>query len=193
MLNLLVALPAEAKPLTQHLRLQRQQPDGDFPLYQRDAIRLLLTGPGREAAYRATLYLHAMTDTNEAPFWVNIGIAGHPNAGIGDALLIHSIRDQATGHKWSLPAVSALQLPLADLITVNEPAHEYPENAVFDMEAAGMVAALSLHQQLDRAVVLKIISDNNSHPTSKINGRLVKSLLQNQLTTIDNLLHVLGS
>ena len=193
MLNLLVALPAEAKPLIRHLKLQRQQPDGDFPLYQRDAIQLLLTGPGKEAAYKATRYLHAIADTNDALFWVNIGIAGHPNAAIGDALLMHCIHDQATGRVWSLPTVPNLPLPQADLITVNEPADEYPENAVFDMEAAGMMAALSLYQQLDRAVVLKVISDNNSHPTSKINGRLVKSLLQNQLSTIDNLLHAIGS
>lgn len=190
MINLLVALPTEAKPLSQHLGLKRCQPDGAFPIYRGGNIQLVLSGPGSENATKACHFLH--NTGPDADYWINIGIAGHPSAEISQLFQANRVIDDETGAAWNLPTHPILQLPQANLITVNEPVEDYPENALYDMEAAGMIAALAADDRLEHTIVLKIVSDNHNNSTTQISGRLVKSLINNHLNTIDNLLNAIN-
>ncbi|MCF6282351.1 MAG: hypothetical protein L3J28_09100 [Candidatus Polarisedimenticolaceae bacterium] len=189
MINLIVALPAEAKPLNQHLGLKRIQPDGDYPIYRNANIQLVLCGPGKQHAAIASLSL--INNTPNSNHWINIGIAGHPTAAVGEFFQINRVIDQSTANSWNLTHYHNTSLPLSGLITVNEAVTDYPENTLYDMEAAGMVALLAEHNQLAEVTVLKIVSDNLQNPTTQINGRLVKSLINHHLDTIDKLLHAI--
>ncbi len=187
MINLIVALPAEAKPLNQYFGLKRIQPDGDYPIYRNDDIQLLLSGPGREQAADACQSLIG-SDTD---YWLNIGIAGHPTATIGELFQVNHVYNRSTEKSWKLPCQHALSLPHSRLITVNEAITDYPENALYDMEAAGIIDRLAEHGQLARTTVLKVVSDNVENTAKQINGPLVKLLINNHLNTIDKLLHAI--
>ena len=191
MINLLVALPAEAKPLNQYLGLKRVQPDGSFPIYREGAIQLVLCGSGRVRAAEATQSLLNSGSTN-ADHWINIGIAGHPAAALGELFQVNQAIDDETKTVWNLPINPTLQLAQANLITVNEPVADYPENALYDMEAAGLIEVLAAAGELERVVILKIVSDNHNNPISQINGQRVKSLINSHLNTLDRLLHAIN-
>ena len=189
MINLLVALPAEAKPLNQHLGLKRIQPDGDLPIYRKGNTQLVLCGVGRARAARASQYLCSGSTTD---YWINIGIAGHPSAAVGELFQVNQVSEKVTGNEWELPYSLISPPTLSRLITVDEPAENYPENALYDMEASGLVAVLAAQNQLERTTILKIVSDNLSNPTTQISGRQIKSLISIHLDTIDRVLHAIN-
>ncbi len=184
MINLIVALPAEAKPLNQHFGLKRVQPDGDFPIYRNGNIQLLLSGSGAE---RAANTCRSMINSSD-DYWINIGIAGHPTAAVGELFQVNRLVDHTTGKLWNL---TCLHQPQSHLITVNEAIADYPENALYDMEAAGITSLLEEHDQLSRTIIMKIVSDNLQNPTTQVTGRLVKSLINHQLATIDKVIHAI--
>jgi len=187
MINLIVALSAEAKPINQHFALRRVQPDGDYPIYRNGDIRLVLSGPGEQRAADACQSLIS----SDADYWINIGIAGHPTAAISELFQINQVDRKETGNSWTLLCQHAISLPHSRLITANKAISNYPENALYDMEAAGIIEVLAKHDQLSRTIVLKVVSDNLENPTTQINGRLVKSLINHHLNTIDKLLHAI--
>jgi hypothetical protein len=184
MINLIVALPAEAKPLNQHFGLKRVQPDGDRPIYRNGDIQLLLSGHGSEQAANACRSIISSDDD----YWINVGIAGHPNAAVGELFQVNQVVHKATRKTWELSCQYPSQ---SGLITVDEPVTHYPENALYDMEAAGITSLLAESDQLAKTIILKIVSDNLQNPTTQISGRLVKSLINHQLETIDKIIHAI--
>ncbi|MCG7909573.1 MAG: hypothetical protein JAY82_07335, partial [Candidatus Thiodiazotropha taylori] len=60
-LNLLTALPAEAKPLIKCFALQRHQPVDAIPLYKAEGIHLAVSGPGLKSIAPAVSYLQQMS------------------------------------------------------------------------------------------------------------------------------------
>ena len=185
---LLVALPAEAKPLIRAFGLQRQQPDGAFPCYSKDSICLILTGPGLRAAGDAVSF--AMQRASTAPaFWINLGIAGHSQLAPGSCLLADKIKHPSTGREWRLqPPAGLTELIMGSLRCVDQPETGYAEAAGYDMESAAIAEALSENGLLPRLQVVKIISDNPLHPARGISARMVGDLIQAQLPLIEGLI-----
>ncbi len=73
MINFVLDLPSEARPLLTYFVLQKLDSSTDFPLYEKDGLRLIVTGIGKIAAAAATAYLHALRPTTPA-VWFNIGV-----------------------------------------------------------------------------------------------------------------------
>ncbi len=184
MINLIVALPAEAKPINQHFALKRVQPDGDYPIYRNGNIQLLLSGPGADSTIKACCsMIHSDND-----YWINIGIAGHPTAAIGELFQVNQVVDHSTGRLWNL---ASLYQPQSPLITVDKPISDYPEHALYDMEAAAITSLRAEHGQLPHTIILKIVSDNLQNPITQVTGQLVKSLIISQLTAIEKIIHAI--
>ncbi len=184
MINLIVALPAEAKPLNQHFGLKRIQPDGDYPIYRNDDIQLILSGPGAEHAANACRSIINSGDD----YWINIGIAGHPTAAVGELFQVNRVVDHSTGRLWNL---ASLYQPQSPLITVDKPITDYPEHALYDMEAAAITSLRAEHGQLPHTIILKIVSDNVQNPITQVTGQLVKSLVISQLAAIEKIIHAI--
>jgi hypothetical protein len=191
-LNLVIALPAEAKALNQLLGLKRLQPDAALPLYTGADIALALCGPGSEAAHRGVEFLRRI-NTNANALWLNIGIAGHCELPLGEALLASQVTSKVDGACWLLSPPDVPACVTGALMTVTEPCLDYPADAACDMEAAGFVAAALQGAKGNRVQVLKIISDNRAHPPSGINGKMVQRLIQDQSTLIRQLVQRLSS
>ena len=95
---LVSALPAEGRPVKNHLALRRDQQATEFPLYRSGHISLVISGVGGRAAEKAVHWLAARQQKAINPIWVNLGIAGHPTRPLGQAVLAAEIEDDANGH-----------------------------------------------------------------------------------------------
>jgi nucleoside phosphorylase len=177
----IVALPAEAKPINRHFGLQRDNHYGELPLYSKDKMALIITGCGGQAASRAAIWMESNLNHGERPAWINLGIAGHATMEIGQVVLAESIEDAATGTVW-LPALPPSP-PCAteSVITLQQPDLSYSHDGVVDMEAAALLRPGSDIIDPERFYCLKVISDNQQHPASEINGKMVSGLIEDSL------------
>ncbi len=188
-LILLVALKAEAKPLIRAFGLQRLQPDADFPCYVNGPLTLVLTGPGPQAAGKATRFSLDLAAT-DACCWINLGVAGHAELSLGDCLLAERIIEDASAREWRLhPPSRTPGLRLSPLHCVAQPETDYAGTGGYDMESAAIADALSQLGLLPRLQVLKVVSDNPDHPARGISARMVSELIEAQLPVIQSLIN----
>jgi hypothetical protein len=187
-IHLLVALPAEAKPLIRAFGLKRQQPDAAFPRYVNGPLTLVISGPGKDAAGSAAAFLQRLN--GEGPqHWINIGISGHAQLEPGACLLAEDVTDTQSGRQWRLCPMSDLaDTIVGPLRCVGEAERAFPVAAGYDMESAAIASTLSEFGALSRLHILKIISDNPSHPSRGINGRMVSELIARHLPTLESLI-----
>lgn len=186
-INLAVALPAEAKPLIRHYGLRRHQPDGACPVYLGEDMALVLTGAGTRAMERGVELL-GQGFPDGGNHWVNLGIAGHGSLPLGSCLLADSVTERHSGRHWRLRVPVDIELPVGPLHCVTEAASAYAADTGYDMESGGFAAALSFLGVLDRASILKIVSDGPHQPCGQINGRMVTGLMQSALPVITALI-----
>ena len=67
MINLVVALPAEARPLINHYGLNDKQTHAAFALHRNKDMTLVVSGPGKASAAAATT-----SGTRESTGWVRL-------------------------------------------------------------------------------------------------------------------------
>lgn len=186
-INLAVALPAEAKPLIRHFSLRRQQPDGTCPLYLGARMALVMTGCGAEAMRRGVDFLSGAVSRQDA-YWLNLGIAGHGSLTRGTCLFATRIIAPGSGRRWQLPAPRIPGIAHSPLQCTESAESNYAPETGYDMESVGFATALSAIGALDRAAVLKVVSDGPNHPSGEINGRMVGDLVQLTIPVIGRLL-----
>ncbi len=181
-INLVIALPAEAKPLRRHFGLQREQHHTLFPIHTAGDIRLIISGPGKCRAAAACGYLSGALPAENTQ-WLNIGIAGHGNAAIGRIFPIDEVIDPASDQRWRLNLPS--DRPTAILCTVDKTAGHYPDDMLIDMEAAGILHALSAAKTpTDATHIIKIVSDNRQHPARHIDAKHCEHLMEQAIGEI---------
>ncbi len=186
--RLVVALPAEARPIIRHYGLGRIAGETPYPLYARQQLMLVLSGVGAAASEGATRWLWAQqpSQANPSP-WINVGIAGHAQRQLGEAVLAASIEDADKSERWQIDLPPQIPCPSGHLITCSRPQHLYPEDALYDMESAGFLRALAALEGTT-PYCLKIISDNRQHTIRQINGKRVAQLVERQLPILERLI-----
>ena len=191
MINIVTALPAEARPLREHLGLRHKQPNAAFPVYRNDNMALIVSGPGKVAAAAATAVLAGNDPEATKNAWLNIGIAGHAQHDIGSAFIAHRITDQANGSSWYPPQTLDLCLPTENLLTVDQPGEDYPRDALCDMEASGFFPVACRFSTSELVQSLKIVSDNTTQPATAITAKLCSRLVADRIDDIEQLLTAL--
>ncbi len=175
MIRFVVALPAEARPLIEHYRLRRRA-NAPFPVYENDSAALVVSGIGPDRAAAATSCLHALTG-GRVTAWLNVGIAGHAERALGEAVLADRIRDHGSARSWYPPLLFDTRCASASVLTVSCPLPDYPEDWLVDMEASGFYEAACRVGTAELAQVLKVVSDNAAHPTTQIRAKTVERLI----------------
>jgi nucleoside phosphorylase len=187
-INIVVALPAEAKPINQHLGLVRDNRYEQYPLYRNGPISLVISGCGVQIAAATTSWLHQTRNSRPNGVWINLGIAGHPSHAIGEAFLARSIIDQTTGDEWSLATGENLPCSSERVFSVAKPDDDYKLDGLIEMEAAGFYRSAIKCTTPDRIHCLKVVSDNCDNPTEQINGKMVTQLIRKSLDLLDKLI-----
>lgn len=192
-INLVVALPAEAKPLINKMNLQRDQRNKRLPLYTGDGICLIITGPGASASAQGVHALQSLRPYAGTQ-WINVGICGHGSLDVGTPLLIDHIIDGQSGEKWSLLIPHPPTNRVGSLTCVHEAQSEYATDMAYDMESSGFIEAVGTIHGSSCATLLKIVSDNPRNDTCRISGKFVEMLVQQHVgliqSLIDQLMHL---
>jgi hypothetical protein len=184
--TLLVALPAEAKPLRHSLGLVRDNRFTALPLYRRGSLALAITGSGPEAAQAGVARLTRQLPETQS--WINCGIAGHPALPLGTPVTIDRLRCSGEAHYTDLETLGE-GLVRQPLITHPEPTFDYGAPACVDMEAAYLYAALQEHTPEPHFYCLKVISDNTQSRGTRINGRAVSSWMASLLSVLEPMIN----
>lgn len=192
LVNLITALPAEAKPVASWFNLKRVLPESGFPIYRNEHIALAVSGVGKINAAAAAAFLFARYGCGRDRIWMNLGIAGHADLPIGTPLLAHSIEDVAGGQRWYPPLAIRVPCATAALSTLDRPDFDYDREGAFDMEASGFYAAATRFSSAELVHCLKLVSDNARCPGHGLRAEDVYRLMGSQLDLLDELLERLG-
>ena len=184
--RIVIALPAEARPLIAHWGLRRDGRATAFPVYDGEGLALVVSGVGRTAAASATRWL--ATARPSAPVWLNLGIAGHPALEPGAVRIAQRIEDASTRQCWVPPPVPAAPCAGDDLRTEERPKEQLRHCCLHDMEAAAFYPAAVRFTTAERVQCLKIVSDNGGEQARTLSAGAVTAFVAAHLKTIDALL-----
>lgn len=191
MIHLLVALAPEARPLIDHFRLHRRAGTDAYPIYENDAMSLVVSGVGKVRAAAAVAYLHAFHGPVANAPWLNVGIAGDGARAVGTGVLAHRIRDAATGKNWYPPLVFTPPCETTGVLTVDAPVRAYPDGWAVDMEVAGFCPTACQFSTAELVQCFKIVSDNSGTPMEAVSAKAAKALVAQKLDVIETLVHEL--
>ncbi|MEM1181040.1 MAG: hypothetical protein AAGM22_22050 [Acidobacteriota bacterium] len=183
-LNVVTALPSEARPLVDAYDLRTEERHG-LRIASGPGVRVAVVGIGRLAMASGVGFLAGAFPG--PAIWLNVGIAGHGRYGVGEVLMAHAVEDRATGKSFYPPLVVAPPVPTGRVVTVDEPETTYGEDAAFDMEAAAFLAAARRFQTAELAHVLKVVSDGPDSPIASINRERVAGWIKAALPAIEAL------
>src|SRR5436853_5329305 len=99
LINLVIALHCEAKPLIQHLKLKKIVDQSlPFPVYLNPSktIHLVIAGVGKIRMATATAFLFCFTGAKPYSSFLNIGIAGSTQFKIGELVFANKISEIST-------------------------------------------------------------------------------------------------
>jgi len=183
MLHIICALKPEARPLLDHFEL-RARPDA-ARIYHNPAtgISLTLSGIGQAAAAAAVTRTYTQFNADKTHAWLNLGIAGHADLPVGQAVMINKVTDARSGQTWFPSRVFSVPLPCRDLITLEQPDANYRQE-LYDMECAGFFRAMSGQATLELVQAMKIISDNAGQSLATVTPARVRRLITQNLPVI---------
>ena len=186
MLNIVVALPEEARPLIDYFKLKRWHDFRHFAVYRNNEMHLIVSGIGKIASATAAGFLAGLK--NDSPSaWLNIGIAGGDAGSIGDIVLANEIVDSISKYKFYPSICFKSPIKLARVITVTEPCTSYFDDAVFDMEASGFYGAALRFSTTEMVHSVKIISDNSNSGVEGLVKTNVSELIERNLTAVSEI------
>lgn len=192
-INIVVAHPAEAKPLCAMLNMLAVAVAAPYRIFGNDeGVSLIVSGMGKLDSASATAYLAGLQAALPACVWLNIGIAGHGTAAIGAGLLAHKITDAATGKSF-YPHQLFKSQTTSEIISVDVPEQNYPRDAAYDMEAAGFYASASSVAPMELVHAFKVISDNPQQTLEKFDIAQVDGLITSQRDRLHALLRELNA
>jgi len=164
MIILVCALYGEGKPFIQLLNLKKDYKSKSFQLFKNSEYTLIISGTGPINAAAATSYaLTASLDSQGPKLILNFGCcaANSTEFDIGDIVLINSISDRSTGHKfypdllWKWPFEEAAVETVTKVVT-DQIESECP---LIDMEAAGFFQAASHFLSPHQIQLVKVVLD----------------------------------
>ncbi|MFT4583407.1 MAG: adenosylhomocysteine nucleosidase [Gammaproteobacteria bacterium] len=184
-INIVVALPSEARPIIEHLSLRHERTNGGMKFYRCENISLVVSGVGKTASAMAVGFLAALADSEDRHIWLNVGIAGHATLPIGTLIIAHTVTDHATGRSLYPSIVFNLPCQSHPVRCFDQPSMDYPFNAICDMESAAFYAAASRITEVEFTQILKIVSDNSESDIRALDRDKIVSLVEENLGALD--------
>lgn len=185
-MNFIVALQAEARPLIEKFELQKSTEFKTFRIFHNTKHRLIVSGIGQVQAAAATGFLLGLLkDKTEA--LLNLGLAGHGKLAMGTPFLANRIEHKEQDSVYFPPPVLKLATDYSLLQTVDSPEYEYPKPIGYDMEAHAIYSVASKSITREIIQVLKIVSDNPTHPLEQFDAEKVVELISDQIPLIEEI------
>jgi nucleoside phosphorylase len=172
------ALPCEAKPLVAHFKLKKHPATHPFALYHNDNIALTVSGCGKIAMAAAVAYSLAWFKHSSHPVLLNVGIAGHKNAPLGELFAAHKITDVESGKHFYPQPIAKLPCATLAINTVTSAETQYPDEDLYEMEASAFYEIAVRFTSSELIQAFKMVSDNQHSSITKIDAGLVSALIE---------------
>ena len=190
---LFTALPCEAKPLVAHFDLKKNLAIKPFAIYSKDSIILTVTGLGKSAMAAGIAYTHALFAKNKTAVLLNVGVAGHKDHQLGTVFATEKITDMDSGRNFYPPLVARLTCKTATVCTVSRAQTVYRHGYLYDMEASAFYETSARFTTAELVQCIKVISDNESSPTHKIQPKQVEQWIAGSIITLEKLIAELSA
>lgn len=182
------ALLCEARPLIKAWCLERlPSSEHPFAIYVGGDRAIVITGIGKINMAGAMGYVLALFGNPKAPVLINLGIAGHRSASIGELCLGHKIIDKETGRCFYPQLPFTVPCATYSVITHAMPETSYTDDCLCEMEAAGFYELAVKFSSSELIQVVKIVSDNPQSSLAGISENRVEDWITSQLAVIDEL------
>jgi nucleoside phosphorylase len=178
------ALPCEAKPLVNHFKLKKDLSSHPFALYHNDNRVLAVSGCGKIAMAAAVAYSLAKFKPQAHPVLLNVGIAGHKTATLGELFAADKISDIESGKHFYPQLICKRPCPTLTINTVSTPETTYRDNCLYEMEASAFYEIAARFTSTELIQAFKIVSDNQESSIAKIDAALVSAWIQAKVEVI---------
>jgi len=189
-LNILVALNCEAKPIIDFYRLAKMNTSLYPHFYSSEdkqatfKINLVVSGIGLLNMAAACGWLGSKTAA--APtIWLNIGTAGHANLKVGEIVQVVACGDSLSSNIHYPPLVAKWEGASTMLNSYNQACMDYLNNTAVDMEASAFYFAAKKSASTEFIQSLKVISDNSQADIEALNASRISELIAPHVETID--------
>ncbi|MCY4228685.1 MAG: hypothetical protein OXF20_13545 [Gammaproteobacteria bacterium] len=166
----------------------------EFQVFRSGQAVLGISGEGKKQAEKLTALLisrYVLDLGVKSSLWFNFGVAGSGSHVPGSLVYASRVVDAETKNQWELLARDAGDVSVATLNTVTKPSNEYQEGMIYDMEASGILSALSSHSLARQALVLKLISDGPDYPFHCLTKSDIVKLLGDARQKLYSIIHAL--
>tara|TARA_B100001123_G_scaffold171463_1_gene197223 strand:+ start:62 stop:652 length:591 start_codon:yes stop_codon:yes gene_type:complete len=184
-INIVVAMKREAKPLIEYWNLKENSEK--FFTNKKKKINLIISGIGKTRSEKAAIYIAEKTSNNS--FFLNIGIAGHKNHKLGEAILVSKITDNSNKYSWYPSLLWKTKIKKSPLITVKFPKIRYTSNNLYDMEASGFFKGARNFVGPEKVQCIKVISDNKQSSILNISSKKIENWIFSKITIINKLVN----
>lgn len=178
------ALPCEAKPFIDYFRLKKDQNSHPFALYFNEDTALAVSGCGKIAMAAAVAYSLAKFKSAQHPVLINIGIAGHKSATLGELFAAHKITDVETGKHFYPQLIAKLPCSTLAINTVSRPETHYADHCLYEMEASAFYEIAARFSSGELIQAFKIVSDNQESSLAQIDAPTVSAWINAKLELI---------
>lgn len=179
-----IALPCEAKPLVAHFKLKKDNSSHPFALYYNDNRVLAVSGCGKIAMAAAVAYTLASFKHSAHPVLINVGIAGHQTAELGELFATHKITDGDSGKHFYPQLIAKLPCQTLAIHTVSKPETTYHDDCLYEMEASAFYEIAVRFTSSELIQAFKVISDNQHASIQQINAPLVSAWMAEKVVDI---------
>lgn len=184
-LTIMFALNCEAKPWVDFYHLKKSI-DRPFKVYSKPGfeIEIVITGIGANSMSTAVGWIAGRADLQQR-VWLNLGIAGHLDRQIGEAVRVHSFIDATDlSHNYP-PLVAKWSGDSEALMSVNAPTNSYPDAAMVDMEGLAFYRSAIMFSSPELVSSIKVISDNQEHSVERLNATKISQLMHSHVDTVN--------
>ena len=189
--NFVVAHPLEARSIIDFYGLSKNLDSQGFDVFEKDEVRLVVSGQGKVACAAAVGYCSGLTtQPNDPALWINIGISGHRYHPIGELFRANKIIDslsQTCYFPGNLLRTS--NIFGAAVMTVDEPENQYQQDCLYDMEVSAFFSTALRMASIEYINSFKIISDNQDNSIVNIKAKEAQSMIASQIVRIDQYLY----
>ena len=185
---LFTALDCEAKPLIAHFGLIKLTEIQPFTIYRNNSLCLTVTGVGKPAMAAGVAFTLAKFTAGPSPILLNIGVAGHKSFALCEIFVADKISDADSGRNFYPQLVFDVPCQTNAITTVSKPQFEYRQDSLYDMEASAFFETAAKFTSGELIQCLKVISDNECSPASKLQDGQVAEWIKASIATLEELL-----
>ncbi len=179
------ALACEAKPFIKRFSLKKSLHPHPFTIYTRDDMVLTISGIGKISMAAAVAYTVAKFPAINHPVLINIGIAGHSSAPLGELWSANKIIDLESMRYFYPQAIIKPSCPSTVVYTASKANLNYTKTGLYEMEASGFYEVATCFSSAELIHVFKVVSDNQSETIEAITAKKVSAWLEDSVEVIE--------